>query len=452
MNCTNEFKKVPAIFELYGALDIMNIQEKEVRVMRNLRFLHVADTHLGMEFKSQSSKDAHFYETLLDATYRAFDRVIGHAIEQKVDFVVFSGDIYHKAGDNLHAQAYFSAKALELKQASIEVYVVGGNHDPLNNRRLAQPDNVHLLSSERVERIFIPAKDESPSYTIYGRSYAKPDENDNFALAYRREKDDVNAIGLLHTNVGTRGQGEKYARASLNDLINADMDYWALGHIHKEEILNDTRPTIVYPGSTQALHINEEGRHGCRLVEMDQGAVKKLEWLPTGVIGFSTFTATIDEAESFLDLSHVVFQQVSAYIDELDLSAKETGINKFLLRFCLKGARRFSEPIDTSQLISNLSEIMNGAYPKKVLIDEKLIDETTVDPRSSMMTETNLFLRMILDEGLDELDADAILTDSLAKAPKDLKDSIREELEAEMETLFEEAKMLLFTELREGHK
>ena len=57
-------------------------------------------------------------------------------------------------------------------------------------------------------------------------------------------------IGVLHTGLGGRGGHENYAPCSLNDLVNKGYDYWALGHVHQAEVLNE-RPHVVFSGNLQ---------------------------------------------------------------------------------------------------------------------------------------------------------------------------------------------------------
>ena len=45
------------------------------------------------------------------------------------------------------------------------------------------------------------------------------------------------------------------------------MDYWALGHIHKQEVLAEN-PWVVYAGSPQGINPKETGPHGCFVVEI----------------------------------------------------------------------------------------------------------------------------------------------------------------------------------------
>ena len=54
----------------------------------------------------------------------------------------------------------------------------------------------------------------------------------------------------------------------LHILMNSfkkDSDYWALGHIHKRQIVHE-KPYIVYPGNIQGRQIKETGEKGCSLV------------------------------------------------------------------------------------------------------------------------------------------------------------------------------------------
>lgn len=415
---------------------------------RNLRFLHLADTHLGMEFQGQRSKDPEFYEHLRMATYRAFDRVVAHALEREVDFLCIAGDVYHRIHDNLRAQAYFSRAAQGLAEAGIQIYVVGGNHDPLSDRILKQPENVHILSSEEVERIAVPAQGERPSYAIYGRSYAKAEENSNFARAYARELHDENAIALLHTNVGSSGAGERYARAEIDDLLAADMDYWALGHIHLETILSSERPYIIYPGSTQALHINEQGRHGCYYVEMKSGRVEELLWLPTGVVDFAQIELDISEIEDASRLAFDLHELLSPKLDDLIAHKSQLGLSEYLLRLKLVGTRQFKESITTVELIDELKELLSGSYPKKVLLDDALIDETRADLSAHMEGESNPLLRMIFDYAPDDLSFERVFDDMLSSNRREFHDIVAEELDAQHEQLLAQAKELLYTRLR----
>ncbi|HET6872084.1 MAG TPA: hypothetical protein VFH42_03760, partial [Sporolactobacillaceae bacterium] len=60
-----------------------------------------------------------------------------------------------------------------------------------------------------------------------------------------------------------------YAPFTISDLLNKKMDYWALGHIHKREVLNQN-PPIIYSGSLQGLSVKETGEKGFYIVTLDK--------------------------------------------------------------------------------------------------------------------------------------------------------------------------------------
>lgn len=49
------------------------------------------------------------------------------------------------------------------------------------------------------------------------------------------------------------------------------MDYWALGHIHKRQVLSARHPAAIYPGNIQARHLKETGPKGYYLVRAANG-------------------------------------------------------------------------------------------------------------------------------------------------------------------------------------
>jgi hypothetical protein len=76
-------------------------------------------------------------------------------------------------------------------------------------------------------------------------------------------------IGILHTSLDGREGHDRYAPCTVNQLLGKGYDYWALGHVHKREIVHDAAPVILFPGNLQGRHIREEGPKGCMLVSVE---------------------------------------------------------------------------------------------------------------------------------------------------------------------------------------
>lgn len=83
------------------------------------------------------------------------------------------------------------------------------------------------------------------------------------------------------------------------------MDYWALGHIHKHEILCE-KPYIVYAGNPQGLDCTETGPRGCYYVEVGPYGTTDLEFIDTSIVRWESIDLAIDGIESVSELRESV--------------------------------------------------------------------------------------------------------------------------------------------------
>ena len=86
-----------------------------------MKFAHLADTHLGYRQFGLIEREKDFYEV--------FEKVIDKIIEEKVDFVIHSGDLFESAKPSPIALLIFQKGLLKLKGAGIPMYAIAGNHD-----------------------------------------------------------------------------------------------------------------------------------------------------------------------------------------------------------------------------------------------------------------------------------------------------------------------------------
>jgi DNA repair exonuclease SbcCD nuclease subunit len=256
-------------------------------VRDRVTFIHTADLHLDAPFQGIGEASERVGRALAESTYEAFRRVVDVAIAREVDFVVIAGDAFNARDKSLRAQLRFREQMVRLAEAGIDVFVARGNHDPANgwSAGLALPANVHIFSADKVERFEVVA-DGEPIAAVYGRSFARASETANLSLGYRREASDAVTVGVLHANVGGNGEYDPYAPATLDDLRSGGMDYWALGHIHKQEVLARD-PWVAYAGSPQGLNPKETGPHGCFVVQIAAGGTVSAEHVETAPIAWA---------------------------------------------------------------------------------------------------------------------------------------------------------------------
>ena len=272
------------------------------------KFAHVADLHLDTPFSGLGSLDAAAAEKLRDASLAAWDNVVRDCIERDVAFVVIAGDVYDGLDAGVRAQIRFLRGLERLSAVGIECFLVHGNHDPAGSLRALVgrwPERVHVFSCGRVEERVVE-RDGRVLAVVSGVSYRDQHVTDNLALGFARSELDAFHVGVLHCSVGDHPEHGRYAPCSLDDLVAARLDYWALGHIHARRVLREANPVVAYSGNTQGRHPKEEGAKGFLVVTVDDSRAASLEFVPTDLWRFASLEvdvsgiATLPELEERL--------------------------------------------------------------------------------------------------------------------------------------------------------
>ena len=243
------------------------------------RFLHVADLHLDSPFGGLAgTAPPGVAAAVRRATLGAWRRAVDLAISERVDFVLVAGDVFDAEERTIRGQLAFVEGLRALEAAGIPSFVVTGNHDPINGWEpsIAWPPGAHRFGAERVESRPV-VRDGVEIARIHGISYGVRDVRENLAARFGREPGSPFAIGLLHANVGGQPGHENYAPCSIGDLVASGMDYWALGHVHRPQVLRDAGPAIVYAGNPQGRDPGEIEPRGAMLVSVDRAGRPRIE-------------------------------------------------------------------------------------------------------------------------------------------------------------------------------
>lgn len=249
--------------------------------MTSFRFLHAADIHLDSPLHGLSRYDGLPVEDIRSATRAAFDNLVQYAIDAAVDFVIIAGDLFDGEWRDMGAGLYFARAMGRLDQAGIPAFILSGNHDAAStiSRTVPWPPNVRLFGSRKSQTHHLPEL----SVAVHGQSFATPAITDNLVLAYPPVKAGAFNIGVLHTALTGRVGHASYAPCSEEDLRSKGYCYWALGHVHEFEIVNE-EPYMVFPGNLQGRNIRETGPKGAVLVTVVDGEVSAVERVELDVI------------------------------------------------------------------------------------------------------------------------------------------------------------------------
>ncbi|MGO4497561.1 exonuclease SbcCD subunit D [Paenibacillus sp. 2RAB27] len=350
--------------------------------MKRLRFIHAADLHLDSPFKGMSALPERVRERVRESTFEALKELVALAIQERVDFVLISGDVYDVSDRSLRAQIRFQKAMEHLAAEGIPAYIIHGNHDPEDGRaaKLVWPADVHFFASEHVETLQVVKQDRGIIAEIHGISYGSSAVTENLALKFKRGQAGVCQIGLLHTNVDGDPHHDNYAPCSKQDLIDAGMHYWALGHVHTRQVMN-YQPAIVYPGNIQGRSIRETGPRGCYLVDIDDSGRAELIFHALDTVRWFQETLSVSSIPS----EQILKDRLGDLVDRLRQDANgRDGI----VRIVLEGR-------------SEIHERLRKGRALQELMDELREDEVE---RSSFV-----WIESIEDRTASELDLAAVL-------------------------------------------
>ncbi|EDO0503121.1 DNA repair exonuclease [Listeria monocytogenes] len=262
--------------------------------MKEIQFLHMADLHLDSPFIGLSTLPQPLFSAIQESTFQSLERITTVAIKEAVDFVLIAGDIYDSEDQSVRAQARFAKEMKRLEAANIPVFMIHGNHDFIekHKEKLALPSNVHVFS-EQVE-VMSHKTATGVSVNIYGFSYNERHIRSSRVGEYKIQGDADFHIALLHgSEVSSSEEHDVYAPFRVQEISKKGFDYWALGHIHKRQLLAES-PSIYYPGNIQGRNRKESGEKGASIITLSEASTT-IDFIGTSLIIWEEAVITLPE-------------------------------------------------------------------------------------------------------------------------------------------------------------
>ncbi len=223
-----------------------------------MKFIHIADTHLGAVPEAGIA----YSEGRPREIWDAFENIIDLCESEQTDLLLIAGDMFHRQPllRELKEVNYLFAKLTHTK-----VVFIVGNHDYLKRdsyyRSFQWNENVFpILSSETTCVPF-----EELGVAVYGFSYETRE-------ILKPRYDLILAPGDYPIEILlAHGGDEKHVPLNKNQLAMNGFGYTALGHIHKPQIvvapperleLEEAVSPAVYAGALEPLDVNDTGVHG----------------------------------------------------------------------------------------------------------------------------------------------------------------------------------------------
>ena len=406
--------------------------------MKRVTFIHAADLHLDSPMSGLKHLPPSIFKKLQESTFEAFTKIVDSAIFHNVDFIILAGDLFDGEDRSIRAQTRFRKEMERLAECGIAVYAVHGNHDHMDGRwaHLPLPENVHIFSHE-VE-VAKHIAENGTSVHLYGFRYPKRHVAERMIDQYSRENGADLHIGILHGSFEGSSDHAQYAPFRINDLLEKDFDYWALGHIHKREILI-SQPPVIYPGNIQGRNRKETGPKGCYLVELDSSGAKT-EFLEAAPVIWENAEIDASKSESYQE----IYELCLSLIEEKRQNRKGTIINLTLNDVGLSDHELRS--ITNGELLESLQE-EEAEEESFVWISGLAVNEKRMWNKEKLAHESDFFSELFktaghFAEGSESaliLYAHPLARRFLGELTKDDKQRIAEEAEALLVDLLHKA-------------
>lgn len=408
-----------------------------------MKVLHTSDLHIGKNLHKHKINFAHEHY---------FEYLINTIIDKKIDLLLISGDIFDTTYVSVTTQKIFYNFLEKLSNIKTlkDTVIISGNHDLASMLDLATPfiklKNIHIITSIEIEdQIFILKENDTPYCNIVAIPFLrekdiKPTLDSNNIVDIKKELENalinhfrnvdkyietnldlkIPTISLMHlfaagVKSSTKIEGEKHRDIYVGKLqnINADtfpknIDYFALGHIHKPQIVNKDEK-IAYSGSPITLNFGEKTAKQIVILDFKD----------------KTFTKEIIKLPKFLNLEQITAKsiaEIKEMLINLDISIKvdyiEDPIYLEIIYKSIKIENSINEEIETF-----IKTLNNNFIILIIRIESKLTVSETFNKK---VTLENLTPRQIFNMSFKDVETGKIDDKEVYK----LFDQVIEEVEA----------------------
>jgi len=302
-----------------------------------MRILHFSDLHIGVENYGRPDPKTGL-STRLGDFLDSLDQVVEFALDEGVDLVLLAGDAYKGRDPTQTHQREFAKRLNRLSQAGIPTFLLVGNHDlPAASSRATAVDifptlevaNIHVGNSLKTYDVATPSgplqvlavpwprrsailsREDSRGMSIEQvRQTLEERLTDGIEAAASQLDPTIPAILTGHVTVNGATVGTERSMMLGQDhvlLVSAldrpQVEYIALGHIHKHQILRPDPPMVVYSGSLQRVDFSEEGdEKGFCVIDLDPAApqgqrMTKFEFHKLDARSFVTVDVTVERQD-----------------------------------------------------------------------------------------------------------------------------------------------------------
>ena len=342
-----------------------------------MKIIHFADLHIGSKFDRMPENIKSDLNTRLR---NAFLDIINFAKENNITTIIMSGDIFDKDSVLLKDKKFFydSIKV----NPEIDFYYLKGNHDS-KSKYYDTIENLHTFDGVK-------------SYTkedvrIIGYELG----SDNTVLYdYSPFVKDKFNIMMLHGDI-FNSRDNNYI--DLKKLENKNINYFALGHIHKRNngIIGNSK--YAYPGCVLGRGFDEVGEKGFLVLD------------------------TLTNETTFHKLSEIIFEHIDIKVNNMNEASLKTEI--------MNNLQNVNKKIITEIKLSGKADIEINkedlertfeSYRYYLVVKNNSKLALKYEPNKNENSLRNMFINKVLnDDTIDEDTKEKIISYGLSKLMKE---------------------------------
>ncbi|GFN39980.1 MAG: DNA double-strand break repair protein Mre11 [Marine Group I thaumarchaeote] len=316
-------------------------------------FSHISDTHLGLMQYGSDERENDIYD--------AFNQTIDISIKDHVDFVIFSGDIFHVPTPNGRAILQMANALKRLKDQNIKSFFILGEHDVSRIRGTPIPYVYHNLEFAKYIGQGKPVYFQDVMLVGFDKL------RKNEIPSHEKQFEDVDSLAEKHKGhkILVMHQGITEINKFAGELTSTDLPknftYYAMGHLHDHFLkkFSHLGGPLAYPGSIELTTSEgiKETKKGFYEVDISSSEAKP-NWIELDIRPqFSTKTS-VEELSS----------TVSEILEKIKSFSK-----KPIIELKIEG-----EKIQTDQIQAQISSLYQHALYCSWKINTKNRDDSSV--------------------------------------------------------------------------
>ncbi len=230
-----------------------------------VKILHTGDLHLDSPMSNLELSAA---EAARDEHRRVFEKMMRYAIDEKIDMILISGDLFDGKYITQHTKNLVIKCFAEFARPII---IAPGNHDPYSATSLYRdgslPENVYVFSSEELQVFDF----DELHISVYGYAFEtaalRTSPLSKFLPKPYMEGENRRIL-CAHADIVS--PISNYAPVTVAEIEGYDFSYAALGHIHNPPEVKSDKTLINYCGFLFGRSFDEIGEGGAYLVTIDE--------------------------------------------------------------------------------------------------------------------------------------------------------------------------------------